>query len=264
VAFAPSPGVKYEMPVVFGPSFAPAETVYGDVEIISLSYRTTREAVEQFVPSGLTLAERPVLTMSRMTYFDVDYLGGRSYAELTVGISTTFDGAGEPVKGSYMPVVWIDDGAALIAGREFLGYAKLPGRIPAVVREDDHLSFDVFEYDAQLLRGSVTSMRRLDASSLDRVREASRRTTVFGWKYIAAPGGGCDADYLTKITLQFDVEEGWEGQASFSWETPDSLAAPFSSRICAALASVPLEEFRPAFVGRGPGRLFRDASVRLT
>jgi acetoacetate decarboxylase len=264
VRFAPIPGIKYEMPVVFGPSLAPAETVYGEVEIISLSYRTTREAVEPFVPAGLGIADSPVLTFSRMTYQDVDFLGGRSYAELTVGISATYETGGEVIKGSYQPVVWIDDGAAMIAGREFLGYAKLLGRIPPVERDNDHRSFEVFEYDARLLRGSVTSMRPLDESSLERVRQASRQTTVFGWKYIASPGGGCDADYLTKIVLSFDVQEGWEGDPAFSWGAPDAVAAPFSSRVVAALSSVPLEEFRPAFIGRGPGRLFRDASLRLT
>jgi len=258
------PQSHYQMPVAFGPSVLPAQTAYTDVEIVSISWHTERGAVSALVPSGLELPDSPVVTLSRMSYSGVDYLGGRPYEELTVGISVSYAGTGRPVRGQTMPVVWIDDGLALIVGRELLGYAKLPAVIPAVERHGDGLEYSVYEYDAPLLRGSVNGLERLDDPALARLRRATQRTTVFGWKYVPALGGGADAEYLTQIALSFDVVEGWSGHGDFTWECPDDRAAPFSARIAETMSAVPVVGMRPAFVGHGPGRLYRLEAQRLS
>jgi acetoacetate decarboxylase len=265
VAVHLDPLSRYDMPVAFGPSPFPAETEYADVHMASISWLTARDAAEALIPPGLKISERPVVTISRMTYEGVDYLGGRSYSELTVGIAVTYDDDGAAIRGQSMPVVWLDDGVALIVGRELLGYAKLPARIPPVAMDQAAVEFSVYEYDARLISARIDELEALGESELDRVRKATLQTTVFGWKYIpATEGTQSDTDYLTQVSLAFDLREGWRGRATFSWDDPDNSAAPFSSRIVATLRALPVEEIRPAFVGRGPGRLFRGASRRLS
>src|SRR5258708_6001109 len=79
---------RYEMPTVFGPSLIPSLSVWGQVEMVSLSFVSDRSAVAALVPPGIDIVtERPAVTVSRMTYRDVDYLAGGGYNEVTVGVS---------------------------------------------------------------------------------------------------------------------------------------------------------------------------------
>jgi hypothetical protein len=261
--FMPQTGVKYDMPVVFGPSLLPDHTTFGEVGMVSISYVTTPDAAAALVPHHFRLPTEPIVTYSRMTYRDVDYLGGRGYHELTVGISAACDTDAGEVRGSYMPVVWIDDAAALVAGREYMGYAKIAGELPPVESAGDSRSFVVREYGAPLLRGEVTGVALLDDARLDRARQAAATTTVLGWKYIAGPGGIVDADYPTAISLSFWWSHAWTGEGCIEFDAPSVEAAPFSSRIVAALAALPVVRYRGAFVADGRGTIDRAATTRL-
>lgn len=261
--FTPQPGVKYDMPAVFGPSLLPDRTTFGEVGMVSISYLTTPDAASALVPHHFRLPDEPVVTYSRMTYGQVDYLGGRGYQELTVGISVICDTEIGEVRGSYMPVVWIDDAAALVAGREYMGYAKIDGDLPPVEPGETSRSFEVGEYGARLLRGQVDGVTPLDDARLDGARQAAAKTTVLGWKYIAGPGGAVDADYPTAIPLSFDWSVAWSGDGSITFDAPTVAAAPFSFRIVAALAALPVVRYRRAFIAEGRGTIDRAATRRL-
>ena len=263
MTFRPLPGVRYDMPVVFGPSLIPDETVYNDVEIVSVSYHTSIDAVAELLPYHLHARDEPVVTISRMTYDEVDFLDGRSYSEVTVGITAEFDEDGTTRRGSYQPVLWIDDAVGMTAGREYFGYAKVMGTLPEVVRQDDRCEFDVLDRDERLLACRVRDLRPLTASELESVQRASQRTIVFGWKYIPGPGRTVDADYITEIPLSFTPTEGWTGSGSVDWTASGEISSALPARIVKVLSSLPIRAYRPAFVGRGPGRFVRGSSRRL-
>lgn len=262
--FRPQPGVKYDMPPVFGPSPFPDRSTFDSVTMVSTSFVTTLAAASVLVPHHFRLPNEPVVTISRMTYDGVDYLGGRGYHELTVGISAIGDDAGHDVVAPYMPVVWISDSAALIAGREHLGYAKLGAALPPVVAGDGWRSFEVAEYGTRLLRGRVDELVPLASERLERVRRASTTTTVLGWKYVAGLHGRPDADYPTAIRMSFDWSAGWGGVGGVTFDAPTPVEAPFSSRIVSALAALPVVRPRPVLVAEGRGRIDRLATTRLT
>ncbi len=261
--FSPTPGVKYDMPAVFGPSLLPDVTTFGRVDMVSISYVTTVEAASALVPYHFRLPGEPVVTFSRMTYDEVDYLGGRGYHELTMGISAFHESEQGNVSGAYMPVVWIDDGAALVAGREYMGYAKIEGQLPGVVSSDTGRDFGLCEFGAPLLSGHVEQLAPLDEARLEGARAAAKNVTVLGWKYIAGPEGAVDADYPTAIALSFEWSKGWRGDGRIRFEKPTPAAAPFSSRVVSALAALPVVRYRPAFVARGTGTIDRGATRRL-
>jgi Acetoacetate decarboxylase (ADC) len=261
--FAPRPDTKYDMPAVFGPSLLPDHSTFGEVDMVSISHVTTRAAAAPLVPHHFELPDDPVVTYSRMTYRNVDYLGGRGYEELTVGISARCDTESSEVRGSYMPVVWIDDSAALVAGREYMGYAKIGGELPSIDASDTAREFEVREYGAPLLRGVVEGIAPLDAPRLESARAAAAATTVLGWKYITGPGGIVDADYPTSISLSFEWAEAWTGDGRITFAAPGVVEAPFSSRIVAALAALPVVRSRRAFIAAGRGSIDRAATTRL-
>jgi hypothetical protein len=261
--FTPSPGQKYDMPAVFGPSPFPDQTVFGRVEMVSIGFVTTRTAAEALVPHHFEVDDDPVVTVSRVSYADVDYLAGRGYEELTVGIAVRHRHGDDVVSGLYMPVLWVDHAAPIIAGRELMGYAKIQGELAPPVRDGRVVTFGVSEFGTPLVEARVEELQPLTGEQLVRLGHATRPTSVLGWKFIMGPGGSVDADYATQIVLNLDFDEGWSGSGSLTWHEPDWKEAPFSARIATALKALPVVRWRRAFVGGGSGDIDRAATRRL-
>jgi hypothetical protein len=261
--FSRDPRQKYEMPVVFGPTEIPDVSVWNHVTMVSVSFVTTFGAARPLVPPGLDLPERPVVTVSRMSYEGVDYLAGRGYNEVTVGVTAAHELDGARQRGSFLPVVWVDEFRPLIIGREYMGYAKLGAQFGPVISDQGSRSYELHEYGTRLLRGEVSSVVALEGDELRAARRAAAAVTVFGWKHIAGPQGTVDADYLTSTPLRFEWTSVLQGRGEVSFEAPDWPAAPHSARIVRALGALPVVEMRRALVAVGSGSLDRTAVTRL-
>ena len=261
--FSRDPLAKYEMPVVFGPTEIPEVSVWNRVTMVSVSFVTTFDAARPLVPAALEIPDRPVVTVSRMSYAGVDYLAGRGYNEVTVGITATHELDGGRQRGSFMPVVWVDEFRPLIIGREYMGYAKLGAEFGPVISDHGSRSYELHEYSTRLLRGEVSGLVALEGDELRAARRAAAAVTVFGWKHIAGPQATVDADYLTCTPLQFEWTSVLQGRGQVSFEAPDWSAAPHSARIVRALGALPVVEVRRALVAVGSGSLDRTAVTRL-
>jgi hypothetical protein len=258
------PAPRYDMPIMFGATQIPDISKWGRVEMVSTSFVSTLEAVRPFVPDVFEVPAKPIVTISRMTYGDVDYLGGRGYHEVTVGISCSYTHGGAIERGSFMPVVWVDDVRPIIIGREYMGYAKLGAQLPPTERiSAGGWSYGISEYDTSLLCGEVSEPVEMTTEEVDNLRRASVDVTVFAWKHIAGPSGAVDADYPTRIKLRFDWLEAYRGKGSCTFFSPAWTDAPHSSRILKALHSLPVVLWRPALVAAGTGSIDRSAVVRL-
>lgn len=255
---------RYEMPTVFGPSLIPALSVWGQVEMVSLSFLTDRAAAAALVPRGIDIvAERPAVTVSRMTYRDVDYLAGGGYNEVTVGVAASVDDEGGRVRGSYQPVVWVDEQIPIQIGREFLGYAKVPGLLPPVRTAADEARFTLRERNTLLITGCASGLRPVPPDRLDAVRRAAAEVTVIGWKYIPSLAGEPDADYPTRIPLRFDWDTVSAGGGELTFAAPPWTEAPVGARIVAALSRLPVLGECRSMVAAGTGSIDRLAARRL-
>jgi hypothetical protein len=287
------------MPTVFGPSLIPVRSVWGRVEMVSISFSTTYDAARRLVPPGIdVVGEEPVVTFSRMTYSDVDYLAGGGYNEITVGIAASVTAEGDTVTGNFMPVVWVDEPVPIQIGRESLGYAKVHGELPAVavtnptksrqtpssaeplprkpdsrdcgrIGNEQHstperIEFALYERGTRLLRGSVSKVTALPADRLASVRRAGTDITVLGWKYIPGLDGTPDADYATRIPLRFDWDDASTGEGSLTFDAPSWEAAPVGARMIEALRELPVVKTRRALLAHGSGSIDRSAATRLS
>jgi hypothetical protein len=261
--FSRDPQAKYEMPVVFGPTEIPQVSAWNRVTMVSVSFVTTFDAVRPLVPAALEIPDRPLVTVSRMSYAGVDYLAGRGYNEVTVGVTATHELDGGRQRGSFMPVVWVDEFRPIIIGREYMGYAKLGAQFGPVVSDRESRSYELHEYGTRLLRGEISGAVALDGDELQAARRAASAVTVFGWKHIAGPQGTVDADYLTSTQLRFDWTTVLRGRGQILFEAPDWSSAPHSARIVGALGALPVVEVRRGLVAVGSGALDRAAVTRL-
>ena len=254
---------RHDMPAMFGPSLMPEVSIVPEIHAAVVSWETDRQAAAALIPAYFDIAEKAVVSLSRMTYRGVDYLGGRDYHELILSINAVYDCAGVRIEAPYMPVLWVSEVYAIVAGREYMGYAKIHGDLPEVKSGDGSCAFECFEYGTRLLGAELSDLRPLSTDAMARVRKSMEDVSALGWKYIPGPGGTIDADYPTELINHFDYREGWTGEGRVILETPSWKEAPFSSRILSAMAKLPIREYRRAFMGIGSCRVDRAATRRL-
>lgn len=256
--------IRYDMPALFGPSLMPDQTHVARAEAVIISYETTRDTAARLLPRFFELPDSAVVSVSRIDYDGVDYLGGRGYREVVVSVGAVYPGADGPLQAAFAPVMWVSEVGALIGGREYMGFAKLAGEMQAMEAGADYRRFRCAEYGAVLLEGEATGLRQLSDESLAKVRRNAAEVRTFGWKYIpGAAGQPPDADYPLVNSMRWDYQRAWGGEGRLTWQRPDAQAAPLSSRIVAALAAIPVKEYRRAFVGEGSAIIDRAATCRL-
>jgi acetoacetate decarboxylase len=104
---------------VHAPAYLPSPTVdFGDVDMLSFTYRTDFDTAAQIVPDALELDDNPVVTLSFISY---GITGAGSYREVVHSIACRH--RGQPV--GYVPHIFVTNEPAMIAGREWLGWPKV-------------------------------------------------------------------------------------------------------------------------------------------
>ncbi len=257
------PGTRYDMPAVFGQSLMADTTHVPEIEAIAVSFETDKEAAAGLVPRFFSVADRPIISMSRITYRGVDYLGGREYREIVFSVSAIYEGAEGRIVAPYLPVLWVSEVSAIIAGRELMGYAKLGGEIPSVESTATSRSFECAEFGTRLFLAEANDLRPIEAESFGKLRQGTAEAVSLGWKYIAGPEGTVDADYPTKVMMRWNYQRAWSGTSRLTLDAPTDRQAPFSARIIRAIAALPVRSFRRSFVGEGSAIIDRAATRRL-
>jgi hypothetical protein len=257
------PRQRYDMPAAFGPSLLSDQEHVPEFEAAVVGFETSPEHAKALLPRYYSVGERAGVSISRMAYRGVGYLGGRGYEELVVSIDAVYDGPDGRTAAPYMLVLWVSESAAIAAGREFMGYPKLFGELPPIAGAGDQRTFICSEFGNPLVSARLSELCALTGEKLERLRAAGAESPGLGWKYIAAPGGGVDADYPTLIMNRFDYREAWSGVSDFAFSRPTAQQAPSSSRVVAALAELPVVKMRRAFLGRGSCIIDRAATRRL-
>jgi hypothetical protein len=256
--FTPQPGRRYDMPAVFGSPEMAGQIKFREIRDIAHSFRSDPAALEALVPYHFSVADSAKVTVSSSMNLGVDWLGGRDYNVARVMVEVETDYAGERVRAPYHLVLWETDPHPVIAGREFQGYAKIPGEIPDHELGDETAAFECFEYGNRLLRVDVSDVTPV----IDEVGKAGEWIS-FGWKYIPGPGGAIDADYPTRLVGYSEVLAMSTGVSTLSFDSPTWELCPFSARIVETLAALPVLEVAPAVVKTTTGVLYRDAVERI-
>lgn len=252
---------RFDMPALFGPSPVPDRSLIPFAEVVSISFETSVAAAERLLPRFFRAAGQPVVTVTRIDYQDVDYLGGRGYREIVVSVSA-LHGDGDRPSG-FAPVMWVTEPGALISGREFMGFAKLPATMDAIEKDDDSRRFRAAEYDAVLVEGQVSGLRPLSDDALARVNQSAGEVRTYGWKLIPGDGAEPDADHPMVNVMRWNYRRAWSGDGDIRFHRPAFRDAPLSARVVDALADVPVVARRRAFVAEGSAEIDRTATQRL-
>ena len=261
--FKPEQGRRYDMPVVFGPSQLGGRATYASRRAISYSFRTDPAALEPLIPYHFRLAEPATVILHSSMLMGVDWLAGRNYHTARVSVQVEARDGGEILRGPFHLVDWESEPRAVIAGREYLGMAKIVGEIPEHEQGGDTTAFECYEYGTRLLRVEVSNLQPVTEEELDR-RNGGGEFVTLGWKFIPGPGGTVDADYPVKMVSRGRVDAMWTGDGSAMLDQPTWEQCPVSARIMQTLVGLPVLESLSATVAVAAGGILdRAASARL-
>jgi hypothetical protein len=264
MTFVPRPGIRYDMPVVYGPSLLPDLSEGFETYTAAIAYTTSKDAIAALLPHWFEPADDPTLTVSYTRMVNMDWMGGRNYNIVNALVNVVCVSTDEPIHGPYPIAIWENDCAPIIAGREYLGSPKLMAAIDDVDVFASDFSFGCSEYGAQLVSGKVTQTRELTPEEIAPISVAGRESVSLGWKYIPGVGGDVDADYPTVGYMSSLYDRGMRGRGRFSFGAPTSTEAPYSARIAERLAALPLYEHVDTLsLHSSQSRLFRDRVYRL-
>jgi hypothetical protein len=259
--FKPGPGKRYDMPVVFGPSELRGQSSSRELQMITHSFLTDPAAVEPLVPYHFSLAEPARVCVIGRMHFGVDWLGGRNYQSVRVSIDAEAKDGDAVLRAPYGLVLWESNPYPVIAGREYLGVAKLVADVPEHERGENTAAFECYEYGTRLLRVDVTDITAADEAAIDRAN--SHDSVSLAWKYIPGPGGIADVDYPIKMVSRGKVSAMWTGAGSVTFGKPTWQRCPHSHRIVKTLAALPVLEVLPAVLTTSTSTLHRDATERI-
>ncbi|OUC75748.1 acetoacetate decarboxylase family protein [Gordonia lacunae] len=104
---------------VHAPAYRIAPTVdFGDVDMLTFTYRTEAAIAAEIVPEALELDDAPLVTLSFLSY---GMSGAGSYREVVQSIACRHRDRAV----GYVPHIYVTNEPAMIAGREWLGWPKM-------------------------------------------------------------------------------------------------------------------------------------------
>jgi acetoacetate decarboxylase len=167
-------GVRYRMPVVFGPSVSPRqhpdgrpwkieETGTMTLETASIRYRTDAEKLKALLPPGFELRGEPVITLNYSWFKDLYWLAGRGYGVVMPTFPVTYYGKDEILEGNFNPCIWEGNSDAIMTGREEMGFAKLFADIPETVwnEKEGTLSGEASWYGHKFFELNLSGMKEI-------------------------------------------------------------------------------------------------------
>jgi len=264
MTFTRTAGVRYDMPVSYGPSIAPPVSQGFETYTTTITYRTSRDAIGELLPEWFLPADDQVVTAVYTRMVNMEWMGGRNYNIVSVSANVVCVCTPEPIAGPYTLAIWESDCAPILAGREYMGSPKLFGVIPDADIFEGEFSFRCSEYEAPLVDGTVSQMREMTPAELEAAAEAGRNRVGFNWKYIPGFGDEPDISYPTALYMAYQFDRGARGHGTFSFGTPTDIEAPYSAKIVRTLAKLPLlEHVDTISLHSAYSYLFRDRTRRL-
>lgn len=203
------------MPVT-GPAVQEPPFWYRNMEMMFVTYRTDEAAAQRILPEGLELAG-PATATCIIAHYHWSTFG--PYHEAILGIACTWKGT--PM--TYLPYLFVNQEAPLIAGREIWGYAKKLATLN-LVKEHELYMGTIERPTGNRLATAV--MRTCDNLKAD----AFKMDPIISLKVIPNCAGGapaiaelvaCDFD-VRPVVATDGVAELWTGPGNLTWNTPSA------------------------------------------
>jgi acetoacetate decarboxylase len=179
-----------------------------NTEILTVVYRSDREAVEAMLPTPLTAIGDLVL-IHVYSMHDADWFG--VYGESAVQIPVRHDAS--KTIGAFSPLLVVEGDGPVAAGREIYGQPKKAGRVTLEAR-GDLLVGTVTRNDIAIITATM-AYKQMAGAPDDLEQHASFRTNINLKVIPSVDGSGTAVRELTARTLaDVVVHEVWRGHGT--------------------------------------------------
>jgi hypothetical protein len=275
------PGVRYRMPVVFGPAAGPRQKADGTpwkpeetgtihVQWLTVNYLTAAAKLERLLPPGFKLRGEPVMSVSLAFFNNIYWLAGRSYGIVMLEFPVTYRGKVETIEGRFCPVMWEGRPDAIMTGREELGFPKLFAEIPplrgslasgAASGEASWFEHKFFELEVHGLKQIASEKGLPGAAGAQMFYKYMPRTSISGSEgadlaYVTTsldpPGKGQEGSSIDFSRYEF---KKWTGAGSLAWHRATFEQLPTTFHIVNTLVDLDIRSYLDAEVVEfsGPG-----------
>ena len=250
-------GFTYRMPVHFRgwPFDNGNRPVFSDVLMIQAEQQTGMEALAQYVPPEFEIL-RPSILWAYSNCRGVDFLSNSEYRILQACAPVKFIGGDEEITGVYPLVIFENDAAPVLGGREEDGMPKVWCDISCERRYENHW-FACASLNCETM--VKVDFHETGAASDAQLKAAQNCPLVnnFGYRFIPhADKGGAAASGPILYPQEFHPTGMWSGEGSFKVIPPDAwYKNPAMFQILAGLAALPDCGFTCCMRARGSIRL---------
>lgn len=137
----------YRMPATLGRAPGPRNLPHdkrhlrfeGDVHMVSVTARTTKNALEAILPERCEILDEPTIEVVLFSQKNLGWLAGRGYNYLLVRTPVVYSGEHERLQANFVPVLWENMADPVLTGREELGMPKLFANISDPLRVGERL-----------------------------------------------------------------------------------------------------------------------------
>lgn len=254
------PGKVYRMPTHFGPSLGPRQSEGGRrfdnrdsprTTIISVSFLTNREQLDELLPEGFEVGAEPIVTVSASYMKEIAWLAGRGYNTLGVSFPAIFHGEQDQAAGNILTVLWENLADPIITGREDLGFSKIYCELPepSVYQGETRCIASWLGFKFVDLR--IRNMTKLSPEVVSAFASRQTGDGLLHLKYIPRTGewGHADAAYVTLTPVASPnrvIKERWEGEGTVQFHKATWEDLPTMFNIVNTFHELEIKEYRGA------------------
>jgi hypothetical protein len=251
------PNQMYRMPTHFGPSLGPRRGKNGrkfenvntpKVNSNSVSFITNRKQLEEFLPEGFELRDKPIVTVTVSYISEIEWLAGRGYNTLGVSFPAVFHGKEDNVSGNFLTVLWENLTDPILTGREELGFSKIYCELPEprIYQGKKHCiaSWMVFKF----FDLNIWNMKKLSVNEINQILNKRKSDGTLHYKYMPRTGewGKPDIAYATLTPSEGSnrsIKEMYKGEGSVQFHEARWEDLPTMFRIVNAFHNLEVKEY---------------------
>jgi len=256
--------VNYMMPAHFGGyAGAPQPAAYHEVTSFMIAYETDLGLLAEYIPDGFEITQ-PVVSIQYSECRGVDWLSGGGYHLITVAVPVTYAHGQERIDGLYVLVIWEDQSAPILTGREQTGMPKIFANIEDHHQLGDRLFTNASYEGSAFLRMDFQKTKLMTAGELRALNRQSGKVNAFGWRYIPNIGRpGAALSHATLFPQEFVYSAAWLGDGRVQWEAPTAEQNSTQAHIIQALSQLPIKSYRECVMTLGSAVLRNDLARQL-
>lgn len=260
-------GKMYRMPTHFGPSLGPRQGEESrkfinldspKMTVMSVSFLTNREQLEELLPEGFLIRAEPVVTVEIQYITEIEWLAGRGYNTLGVSFPVVFTGKKDHAVGNFLTVLWENLTDPILTGRDELGFSKIYCEIPAprIYQEQIHCSASWMGFKFMDLK--IENLKQLSSEELLGTANKQSSDGILHYKYIPKTGEWGEADLSYAVLTPYDipnrvVREMWKGEGTVQFHKATWEDLPTQCNIVNTFHNLEIKGYRGATMVKTTG-----------